>query len=37
MHFSSVEPSAVREIFLSEPLNMVISPINQCKEPDFQN
>lgn len=37
MHFSSVEPSAVREIFLSEPLNMVICPINQCKEPEFQN
>ena len=36
MHFSSVEPSAAREIFLSEPLNMVICPINQCKEPDFQ-
>ena len=35
MHFSSVEPSAVREIFLSEPLNMVICPINQCKEPEF--
>ena len=26
MHFSSVEPSAAREIFLSEPLNMGICP-----------
>lgn len=29
--------SAAREIFLSEPLNMDICPINQFKEPDFQN
>ena len=26
MHFSSLEPSAAREIFLSEPLNMGICP-----------
>lgn len=37
MHFSSVEPNAARGIFLSEPLNMDICPINQCNEPDFQN